>query len=382
MAYWIARNPARIGSTTLAWSLTQVRVRIVASGRAMLSGFQPGQLCWQTRYWGRLMTELKISVIIPAHRPSTFRPLLRSIAANPGTTTEWIVVDDGSGPDFNRIFDELNGTPVRVIHMAQRRGQGAARNIGLARAGGRWIKFLDADDELDEGHLTTLFNHAQPGCGIPFAPTCHVFPNGRTMVNRSWYDLPKESLPQLIRLLHRPFLHHCGVLFPRELLDSVGGYDEELVTDEDGDLLIRILLGGYHFEAVSEVRYLYIHHSGEGRVSKDRGSEKLKARVRVCQKLESALAAAGHPASNELFDALAVRLDKIAMSWWTQDRAAAREILARARRLSSGYRPEARWPLRAARCIGGPTLVHFVTKVYRRMCGRPGGGRKLEASGN
>lgn len=316
-----------------------------------------------------------ISVIIPAYRPCDFDDLRRSIEANSEVDAEWIVVDDGSGPKYDAVFDALPEF-VTVLRQAENRGQGAARNAGLKLARGKWIKFLDADDELDKGHLRALLKatcEIQDNT-IPFASTRHVFANGHTHDNVSWRDLEATPEAQLTRLLHAPFLHHCGAIFPRGLLERLGGYGEGLETDEDGDLLIRVLLSGYVFTPVKGVHYLYFHHNSGNRVSSDGSAAKLAARLRVCDRVEAAFADGGQGMPQAVRKGLALRLDKIALSYWHADRAAARAALERARALCPGYHAPGRWPLRILRTIGGHYAVLAATAVFRSVRGRPKGG--------
>ena len=298
------------------------------------------------------------------------------MADNADADAEWIVVDDGSGADFDAAYAELGATPARVIRQTQNLRQGAARNAGVAQARGQWIKFLDADDRLDRGHLSALVAAATtaPDGAIPFAPTRHVFPGGGSSVNGSWDNIAAAPDAQLERLLHRPFLHHCGALFPGKLLSELSGYDETLVTDEDGDLLLRVLMSGAYFFAVPEVQYHYIHHRNEGRVSSDTGPAKLAARLRVCAKIEAVFADAGQEMPAAVRRGLALRLDKIALAWWDEDRAAARAALDRACALSPGYRADDRLPLRVLRALGGPGAVIGAARLYRALRGRPAGG--------
>lgn len=315
-----------------------------------------------------------VSVIIPAYRPRDFDALTRSMAANRDVDAEWIVVDDGSGPGYDAVFARL---PERVtlLREAENRRQGAARNVGLAAARGDWVKFLDADDALDAGHLGALLEAARTfppdANAIAFAPTKHVFASGKTSVNDTWRDLPPEARPQVFRLLVRPFLHHCGALFPRSLLQRLGGYDESLITDEDGDLLLRILREGYHFVPVDGVHYLYIHNDAGPRVSADDDIAKMESRIRVCNKLAAAV---NGPLPPDLAHALAQRMDKIAMSYYVAFPDEARALLARAQLLAPGYRPDLRASLRLIRRLGGPGLAHAAQGLARRLKGRPKGG--------
>lgn len=310
----------------------------------------------------------RVSVIIPAYRPRDFDDLQRSMAANADVDAEWIVVDDGSGTSFDPLFARLPAG-VRVLRQTENRRQGAARNVGLAAARGQWIKFLDADDQLDAGHLAGLLRTAGSGDAhaIPYARTRHVFPGGAQSLNASGDDLSADPQAQFVRQLVRPFLHHCGALFPRALLVELGGYDETLVTDEDGDLLLRVLQAGYHFAPVDGVFYLYLHHSGEGRVSVDDDLRKFEARVRTCDKVGASFRDGIPP---QVAEALAQRLDKIAMAFWPAFPNEARALLARARTLSPGYRPDMRAPMRLLRRLGGPRLVLTASRLYRRLRGR------------
>lgn len=315
----------------------------------------------------------QVSVIVPAYRPGGFAELKASIAANAGVDAEWIVIDDGSGPRYDASFASLEGTAARVIRHTENRRQGAARNAGLARAQGRWVKFLDADDRLDTGHLAILLDAAERIAedAIPFAPTRHMFANGATSLNDSWRALPADPQAQYRRQLVRPFLHHCGALFPRELLERLGGYDEGLITDEDGDLLLRVLKVGYHFVAVESVYYLYAHHDVGRRVSADDDITKMQARIRVCKKVEAAW---GQGMPDDIRHALAQRMDKIAMAYWPAFTDEARSLLSSAETLAPGYRPDLRAPLRLLRAVGGPGMVFAATGLYRRLRGRPSGG--------
>lgn len=313
-----------------------------------------------------------VSIIVPAFQPPDFAALTCSVANNADVAAEWIVVDDGSGSGYDDIFATLPDG-VHLIREVENGRQAAARNTGLAQAQGRWVKFLDADDQLDVGHLAALYRAAEtlPANAIPFAPTKHIFANGTASVNDSWRDLPEDPEAQLIRQLVRPFLHHCGALFPRELLVGLGGFDESLVTDEDGDLLLRILRAGSHFEPVEGIFYHYIHHAAGSRVSADDDIRKLKSRIRTCNKIEAEFGAGIEP---EIARALAQRMDKISMAYWSAFPDEARRLLARASALSPGYEPDMRAPLRLLRQIGGPDLVFTATALFRRLRGRPAGG--------
>ena len=74
--------------------------------------------------------------------------------------TEVILVDDcGSDRSIALAEEYLQGIPrlnYRILHHTHNQGLSAARNTGLAAAQGEYVYFLDSDDEILPGALTTL----------------------------------------------------------------------------------------------------------------------------------------------------------------------------------------------------------------------------------
>jgi glycosyltransferase involved in cell wall biosynthesis len=87
-----------------------------------------------------------VSVVIPAYNAAKFiRRTIDSVLAQSYTDFELIVVDDGSADDTGKVVQSY-GSKVRYIRQANA-GDGPTRNAGIAAAQGRWIAFLDHDDE-------------------------------------------------------------------------------------------------------------------------------------------------------------------------------------------------------------------------------------------
>ena len=92
---------------------------------------------------------VEVSVITPAHNAAA---VLARAAASLQTQTktgwEMVIVDDGSSDDTAKIADRLAAADprLRVLGHPNKQGVAAARNTALAKAQGRYIAFLDADD--------------------------------------------------------------------------------------------------------------------------------------------------------------------------------------------------------------------------------------------
>ena len=100
-----------------------------------------------------------VSVVIPARNAAkTIGLTLRSLAGERPVIHEVIVVDDDSDDDTATIAINCAADldlPL-VVLASDCRDAGEARNRALARASGRWVYFLDADDLHHEGGLRAL----------------------------------------------------------------------------------------------------------------------------------------------------------------------------------------------------------------------------------
>lgn len=91
-----------------------------------------------------------VSVIVPVYKAlPTLARCVKSVLAQTFADFELILVDDGSPDASGKLCDAfaLADERVRTIHQFNA-GVSAARNAGLAAAGGQWVVFLDADDAL------------------------------------------------------------------------------------------------------------------------------------------------------------------------------------------------------------------------------------------
>lgn len=90
------------------------------------------------------------SIIMPAHNADqTLKRAVTSILDQDFQSWELIIVDDASRDQTAQIAAQLGATDPRITVLTQHTQSGAAkaRNIGLTHAKGRFIAFLDADDE-------------------------------------------------------------------------------------------------------------------------------------------------------------------------------------------------------------------------------------------
>lgn len=74
---------------------------------------------------------------------------------------EIIMVNDGSTDRSLEIINKLNFKNIRLYTFKKNYGPANARNKGIMKAKGKYIYFLDVDDQIDKNSLNTLFNYTK-----------------------------------------------------------------------------------------------------------------------------------------------------------------------------------------------------------------------------
>ncbi|MFC9102227.1 MULTISPECIES: bifunctional glycosyltransferase/CDP-glycerol:glycerophosphate glycerophosphotransferase [Streptomyces] len=174
-----------------------------------------------------------VTVVIPAYNAATtIGKALQSAVNQTYELVEVIVVDDASTDGTLEVVANFAGSNdrVRVLRRSHNSGGvGAPRNWGIAQAAGRWVMFLDADDELPPracewlvaGALETgsditagkaLRVNRGTGVSEPWAP--EVYAMGRTVPNLEEFPSLLTDPIAAAKLYSVEFLRSAGVWFP------------------------------------------------------------------------------------------------------------------------------------------------------------------------
>ena len=188
--------------------------------------------------------------------------LAQQIEDEPEESIEVVVVVDGSPqpvtlPEIPRL---------RIVRLANNQGVAAARNAGLKAAKGRYVTYLDDDDQLlpamAELSLTALKNSTLPPPVAALSGIEVISPTGKVIETRLPPVLPKGAHFFLEEISpEASFLSKQTLVIERELLLSLGGYDESFRSREHTELFLRLnpacsLIG------LAVVTYHLISHEG------------------------------------------------------------------------------------------------------------------------
>jgi glycosyltransferase involved in cell wall biosynthesis len=179
-----------------------------------------------------------VAVIIPTYNHARFLgEAIESVLAQTRPVDEIIVVDDGSTDNPTAVVAQF--PTVRLIRQ-DNRGPSAARNTGISKCKTSHIIFLGADDRLLpnalESGLACMATH--PDCAFVYGGHRLISEDGHSL----WCDIvrPIEGDGHLALLRRNLAGSPVAVLFRRDCLLAVNGFDESLRRCEDYDLYLRL----------------------------------------------------------------------------------------------------------------------------------------------
>lgn len=220
---------------------------------------------------------MNVSVIIPLfNRKGLICYTLDSLRAehHKDVSLEVIVVDDGSTDGaYGYVQQEY---PWVKLYRNPKKGAPSARNFGLSIAQSEYVHFLDSDDLVESGfyleRLSVLYE--DQSLGASYGPWLTFegmggFDLGRIRPAFKPYPLldSLDSLIHLSNLLEGWYLHPSSLVFRKEKLKEVNGYNELLVINQDVDLLFRLLVHGLKIQSVAMPNSLVREHD-YGRVGR------------------------------------------------------------------------------------------------------------------
>jgi glycosyltransferase involved in cell wall biosynthesis len=162
---------------------------------------------------------------------------IASVLAQTRRPDEIIVVDDGSTDDPAAVVGDFLG--VRVIRQ-ENRGLSAARNTGLRNCMTSNVVFLDADDRLLPAAVEVGLAYAsrRADCAFVYGGYRVISEDGQSRGVDTYHPIIGDAHLALLR--GNRIGMHATVLYRRDCLTEVGGFDETLRRCEDYDLYLRI----------------------------------------------------------------------------------------------------------------------------------------------
>lgn len=212
------------------------------------------------------MEEL-VSVVMPTHNRENLLPrAINSVLKQTYKNWELIIVDDASKDNTSQVVSDFIIRDSRVKYYKLETNQGAcvARNKGIEESGGKYITFLDSDDEYlpekIELQVNCLNTSSVNNLGVVSCGRIDVR-NGKEY--NQWIPSLQGNILRDLLLKNKigagtPFL----MVKKSVLKDYNVLFDPEMPAGQDWDFLIRVCQHT-NFDVVKKPLVRVHHHSGE-----------------------------------------------------------------------------------------------------------------------
>jgi len=191
------------------------------------------------------------SIIVPLYnKENSIANTLESIFNQTYTDYEIVIINDGSTDHSEEIVNQYTDKKIQFF-STKNNGVSKARNLGIEKANGKLIAFLDADDYWYPNHLEIVFRLYEkfPDAGL-FATSYEKRFNAKSTFLANFKNIDANSKTFMIvkdffefsTIDSIAWTSACAV--PKNTLDNIGVFDTSIThgAGEDTDLWIRIAL--------------------------------------------------------------------------------------------------------------------------------------------
>lgn len=176
------------------------------------------------------------SVVIPTYnRGHILLDAINAVLGQSFTDFEIIIVDDGSEDNTKSVIESVKDE--RLIYIWQENGErGKARNTGTKKASGKYVFFLDSDDQIESNHLQHAYDYLTINGEPEFF---HI--RYKEITGREEKPAPMLDESTLQRKITRQNLFACQFFLRRDIaLRFPFSENRALKIGEDWQVILRI----------------------------------------------------------------------------------------------------------------------------------------------
>jgi glycosyltransferase involved in cell wall biosynthesis len=208
----------------------------------------------------------KVSVIIPTYNRADLLPrAIQSVINQTYKDWELLIIDDGSTDNTKEIVEGFIKKDSRIKYFYEENSgaPGRPKNFGIQKSNGKYIAFLDSDDEWLPEKLERQISVFKLDDNIGLV-SCEAFiaDQDGNIVDRIRMDqVPVGGV--LPEILLKDFMFSCSsIVIPKSVFEHIGLRDEnpEIGIAEDREYELRIATNGYKFIVIHEPLFKYFVH--------------------------------------------------------------------------------------------------------------------------
>lgn len=201
------------------------------------------------------------SVVMPVYNkePHVIRAV-NSVLAQSCVNFELLIVCDPSTDNSNARVSEVNDDRIRVFYRnVPGPGGYAARNLGIVQSRGKWIAFLDADDEWNSMHLKCIYDVIRPSAQMICSGW--YLKNGSSITQDAYSALSSNKSRHLITFEAffggpRP-AWTSAVCIRNDIFQTIGTFNERWHHGADVEMWVRSFLSSQETWHTGEITSTY-----------------------------------------------------------------------------------------------------------------------------
>lgn len=176
-----------------------------------------------------------VSVVMPVYNQELYvGKAIESILGQTFRNFEFIIIDDGSTDRTWDIIKSYQDDRIIIFKNEINLGNYPARNRGIKASEGKYIAVMDGDDVSMRKRLEIQIKIMEEDPSLLAHGTAYVLSNGKRGVKPADYEYIKAFL-----LYNNSFLHP-SLMIRKDVLLTIGCYDEKYRYSSDYDLVCRI----------------------------------------------------------------------------------------------------------------------------------------------
>lgn len=191
----------------------------------------------------------KVSFIIPVlNREVYIKKCIDFVIHEMKCNDEIIVVDNGSTDNTLKIvgqYKQINILKFLDVSISTLRNQGAKK------AKGDYLAFIDSDCILCDGWrdaVDRIMNNDE----ISATGSCVDIPKYAKWIEKAWYSKRWREEKAV------NYINSGNLVVRRDVFQSIGGFNEALITDEDYEIGLRLKRSGYFLIDAPSVRVIHL----------------------------------------------------------------------------------------------------------------------------
>lgn len=205
---------------------------------------------------GWICLVIKVSVLLPVYgkdSPVYLKKAIESLLLSNNYIDEVIIVEDGPVPDtLSIVYSNLN---FNIISLKNNRGLAYALNIGLREARNLYVARMDSDDICSPERFKLQLDY------ITNNPEVDILGTAVSVIDKNDKFISSRSYPitdsDIKRNIWKCPIAHPSVVYKKNKILSVGGYNHKLKRRQDYELWFRCVQRGFVFANLAEELLYY-----------------------------------------------------------------------------------------------------------------------------